>query len=61
MLEKGEDMGELNQDELDGLFVELSSSGYREISAVLLWLVLYVAYFPEVQNKVSLQSFTYFG
>ena len=53
MLEQNEDMGELTQDELDSLFVELCNSGYRQQTAALLWLVLYVAYFPDVQDKVG--------
>lgn len=52
MLERYDDMGQLDQDELDSLFVELCGSGYRQMTATLLWLILYISEFPEVQNKV---------
>ncbi|XP_053376322.1 cytochrome P450 1A2-like [Mercenaria mercenaria] len=52
MLERYDDMGQLDQDELDSLFVELCGSGYRQVAATLLWLVLYISEIPEVQNKV---------
>ncbi|XP_052797461.1 cytochrome P450 2J6-like isoform X2 [Mya arenaria] len=52
MLELNEDSGVLSQEDLDGIFVELCSSGNQPISATLAWLILYVSYFPDVQDKI---------
>ncbi|XP_060563810.1 cytochrome P450 1B1-like [Ruditapes philippinarum] len=52
MLERYDDMGQLDQDELDALFVELCGSGYRQVAATLQWLVLYISEIPDVQGKV---------
>jgi len=52
MLENNEDRGILTQDDLDSLYLEMCMSSYRPLAAVLSWLLLYVAYFPEVQDKV---------
>jgi hypothetical protein len=51
-------MGQLDQDELDALFVELCGSGYRQVAATLQWLVLYISEIPDVQGKV--RFFFYF-
>lgn len=51
MLERNEDCGLLDHEQLDALLVELSGSGHRALSVTLRWLLLYVASFPEVQEK----------
>jgi cytochrome P450 len=59
MLERYDDMGQLDQDELDALFVELCGSGYRQVAATLQWLVLYISEIPEVQGKVRFVCFSF--
>ena len=52
VLENNEDMGLLDHEDLDHLFIEVSGSGYKAVSASLLWLILYVTSYPDIQTKV---------
>ena len=57
VLENNEDMGLLDHEDLDHLFIEVSGSGYKAVSASLLWLILYVTSYPDIQTKVSRNRF----
>ena len=57
VLENNEDMGLLDHEDLDHLFIEVSGSGYKAVSASLLWLILYVTSYPDIQKKVSRNRF----
>lgn len=52
VLERNEDMGLLNHEDLDHLFIEVSGSGYKAVSCMLMWFILYVTTYPEIQAKV---------
>ena len=52
VLENNEDMGLLDHEDLDHLFIEVSGSGYKAVSCSLLWLILYVISYPDIQAKV---------
>ena len=46
-------MGLLDHHDLDHLFIEVSGSGYKAVSCTLMWLLLYVTTYPEIQAKVT--------
>ena len=53
VLENNEDMGILDHEDLDHLFIDVSGSGYKAVSCTLLWLILYMTSYPKIQAKVS--------
>ncbi|KAL4223735.1 cytochrome P450 1B1 [Mactra antiquata] len=61
MLERYDDMGELDQSELDTLFIELCGTGYRQLASTISWLILYIASFPNIQHKVYTELISVIG
>ncbi|KAL3857812.1 hypothetical protein ACJMK2_012447 [Sinanodonta woodiana] len=53
VMENNEDMGLLDQEDLDYLFLEICGLGFRAISASILWLLAYMITFQDIQKKVQ--------
>ncbi|KAK3595752.1 hypothetical protein CHS0354_025381 [Potamilus streckersoni] len=61
VMENNEDMGLLDQEDLDYLFLEICGSGFRAISSLILWLLAYMTTFQDVQTKVQQELDTVVG